>query len=106
MGAIKVLILLVLETFLVNCESGDDFEFESRYFKDDELDMALSMGLLQGLEPESNLIQRMFKRGQGRGYTEFSDEEAEAIVQRHNFHRSNTKPSASNMKHMVRNITF
>ena len=89
MGPIKVLILLVLQAVLVYCRPGDDFKFESRFLNDDEL--------------QRNLLQRMFKRGQGRGNTDFSDEEAEAIVERHNSYRSKTNPSASNMKHMVRN---
>ncbi len=49
------------------------------------------------------LLQRLVKRGNGN---RFSDEDAKAIVERHNFYRSNTKPSASNMKYMVRNIRF
>ena len=39
-------------------------------------------------------------------YSDFSDSEAQEIVDRHNFHRSNPRESASNMRLMVRNPTL
>ena len=89
-------LLLLVELVLVSCESGEgyDEDFKSRFE-----DLGLSMRDLPGLEPD--LFHEMVKR-QGRGYTDFSDDEAEAIVERHNYHRANTKWSASNMRYMVR----
>ena len=52
-------------------------------------------------ELEPGPPQEIIKR-QGRGNTDFNEDEAEAIVERHNYHRANTKWSASNMRHMVR----
>ncbi|XP_072035833.1 uncharacterized protein [Amphiura filiformis] len=69
---IKALIFL-FEIIFVYCQSGQD----------DHLGMP------------SSIISR------GIGYTDFSNDEAKDIVERHNFHRSNTKPPASNMKHMT-----
>ncbi|XP_072035843.1 cysteine-rich venom protein DIS2-like [Amphiura filiformis] len=69
---IKALIFL-FEIIFVYCQPGQD----------DDLDMP------------SSIVSR------GIGYTDFSDDEAEAIVERHNFHRSNTRESASNMKYMT-----
>ena len=44
---------------------------------------------------------RFEKRRSSDGYTDFSPEEVDAIVARHNYHRANTKPSAANMLEMV-----
>ena len=47
-------------------------------------------------DPEIRLEKR-----RDDGYTDFSPEEVDAIVARHNYHRANTKPSAANMLEMV-----
>ena len=43
-------------------------------------------------------------KGQDIGNTKYSARDAADIVERHNYFRSNTKPSASNMRRMVRII--
>ena len=48
----------------------------------------------------------VLKRYSNRGYTDFSDSEAQAIVDRHNFHRSKPRESAANMRLMVRSPSF
>ncbi len=40
--------------------------------------------------------------GRDDGNTDFTSEEVDAIVARHNYHRANTKPTAANMLKMVR----
>ena len=89
-------LLLLVELVLVSCESGEGYDDD---FKSRVEDLGLSMRDLPDLEP--GFFHEMVKR-QGRGYTDFSDEEAEAIVERHNYHRANTKWPASNMRYMVR----
>ena len=51
---------------------------------------------LASYDPEIRLEKR-----RDDGYTNFSPEEVDAIVERHNYHRANTKPSAANMLEMV-----
>ena len=40
------------------------------------------------------------------GYTDFSQEEIDKIVDRHNYHRANTQPSAANMLELVSRKTI
>ena len=47
-------------------------------------------------DPEIRLEKR-----RDDGYTDFSPEEVDAIVARHNYHRANTTPSAANMLELV-----
>ena len=61
------------------------------------------LALVSSNEEVAEVIQQQFivKRSGGNGYTDFSQDEIDAIVARHNYHRANTNPSAANMLEMV-----
>ena len=86
--------VLIFHLISISCEANEG---------PDENGQALSATDLLGLEP--NVFHDIEKR-QDIGYTQYTASEADAIVERHNYFRSTTNPSASNMKHMVRFFFF
>ena len=97
-----MLLLQILSVLLVRCNAIEDEGevgfggFKSgtgEYLSDPGVELPASM-YFPGLMP-------VYKRAGDFGYTDFSESEAGAIVDRHNTDRAKANPPASNMRVMV-----